>query len=62
MSLKQETWNNLLQVIKEKKCTPIIGPEAYEEWLPKSRDLAQRWSKNFSILSIFKILNYFIKK
>ena len=62
MSLKPETWNNLLQVIKEKKCTPIIGPEAYEEWLPRSRDLAQRWSKDFKYPFDFQDFELFYQK
>lgn len=62
MSLDNEQWDSLLQAIKEQKCTPIIGPEAYEKWLPKSRELAQKWIQDFKYPLAFQDFEVFYQK
>ena len=44
MSLKDNDWDDLLESIKEKKCTPFIGERACAPWLPFGRDLASKWA------------------
>ena len=40
-------WNALIAYIKDKSCTPIIGPGLYEPLLGSLGDIAQRWAKEF---------------
>ncbi len=40
-------WNALIAYIKDKSCTPILGPGLYEPLLGTLGDIAQRWAKEF---------------
>ncbi|MGB7875219.1 MAG: CHAT domain-containing protein [Anaerolineales bacterium] len=40
-------WNALVAYIKDKSCTPILGPGLYEPLLGSLGDIAQRWAKEF---------------
>jgi hypothetical protein len=62
MSLNNQQWNDLLQAIKDQRCTPMIGPEAYEKWLPKSRELAKKWIQQFGYPLAFQDFDVFYEK
>lgn len=40
-------WNALIAYIKNKSCTPILGPGLYEPLLGSLGDIAQRWAEDF---------------
>ena len=40
-------WKALIAYIKDKSCTPILGPGLYEPLLGTLGDIAQRWAKEF---------------
>lgn len=40
-------WNALVAYIKDKSCTPILGPGLFEPLLGSLGDIAQRWAKEF---------------
>jgi len=40
-------WNALIAYIKDRSCTPILGPGLYEPLLGTLGDIAQRWAKEF---------------
>lgn len=40
-------WNALIAYIKDKTCTPILGPGLFEPLLGSLGDIAQRWAKEF---------------
>jgi hypothetical protein len=46
-SLTDEQWELILNLIVQKRCTPIIGPEAYAEWLPTSIATARKWAGKY---------------
>jgi hypothetical protein len=37
-------WSGLIKMIKQGKCTPIIGPRVHGRWLPTPSEIAQMWS------------------
>ncbi len=37
-------WSGLIKMIKQGKCTPIIGPRVHGRWLPTQSEIAQMWS------------------
>jgi len=41
-------WKALIAYIKDKSCTPILGPGLYEPFLGTLGDIAQRWAKEFN--------------
>ena len=41
-------WKALIAYIKDKSCTPILGPGLYEPLLGTLGDIAQRWAKEFN--------------
>ena len=41
MPLEERYWKELLYAIRDKKCTPFIGPGASGQWLP---DMARKWA------------------
>lgn len=41
-------WNALIAYVKDKTCTPILGPGLFEPILGSLRDIAQGWAKEFS--------------
>jgi len=47
MSLKDHHWNNLLNALYEKKCTPYIGAGASAKWLPLASDLSKGWAEKY---------------
>ena len=46
MSLKDSDWDNLLESIEDKTCTPFIGEGASAPWLQLGKDLASKWAKD----------------
>src|SRR5918995_270341 len=44
MSLNDQQWDDLLNAIKERKCTPFIGAGASSSWLPLGAEVAQKWA------------------
>jgi TIR domain-containing protein/SIR2-like protein len=40
-------WTNLLFSIRDGKCTPIIGPEACNPWIPSATVTANRWAQEY---------------
>jgi len=40
-------WNALIAYIKDKSCTPILGPGLFEPFLGSLGDVAKRWAKEF---------------
>ena len=40
-------WNALIAYIKDKACTPILGPGLFEPLLGSLGDIAQRWAEEF---------------
>jgi hypothetical protein len=40
-------WNALVAYIKDKACTPILGPGLFEPLLGSLGDIAQRWAEEF---------------
>lgn len=40
-------WNALIAYIKNKSCTPILGPGLFEPFLGSLGDVAKRWAKEF---------------
>ena len=47
MSLKDYHWNNLLNALYQKKCTPFIGAGASAKWLPIASDLSKGWAEKY---------------
>jgi hypothetical protein len=47
MSLKDYHWNNLLNALYQKKCTPFIGAGASAQWLPLASDLSKGWAEKY---------------
>jgi len=45
--LKESDWENLIQRIKEEKCTPFIGAGACAGTLPLGSDLARDWASKY---------------
>ncbi|MCP4540077.1 MAG: CHAT domain-containing protein [Chloroflexi bacterium] len=37
-------WSGLIKMVKQGKCTPIIGPRVHGKWLPTPEEIAQAWS------------------
>ena len=37
-------WSGLGKMIKQGKCTPILGPRIHERWLPTPAEIAQTWA------------------
>lgn len=46
--LKESDWDNLLQRIEEKNCTPFIGAGACAGVLPLGSEIAQEWADKYS--------------
>ena len=42
-----DEWNELLRYIYEKKCTPLVGPEAHIRWIPSNRNVAIKWAEEY---------------
>jgi len=42
------SWTNLLYLIRGRKCTPFIGPEACKPWIPAGKDISSRWAKEYA--------------
>jgi hypothetical protein len=40
-----DEWNELLHYIYEKKCTPLVGPEAHIRWIPSNKNIAIKWAE-----------------
>jgi len=38
-------WTGLVRMIREGRCTPIIGPRVHGRWLPTPQEVARRWSE-----------------
>ena len=38
-------WTGLLRLIRQRKCTPIIGPRVHGRWLPRPPEVARRWAQ-----------------
>lgn len=47
MVLREEDWEDLLNSIKDRKCTPFIGAGACSQWLPLGRDIARDWAESY---------------
>lgn len=47
-TLGERDWENLLQRIKEKKCTPFIGAGACAGTLPMGSEISREWAKKYS--------------
>jgi hypothetical protein len=45
MTLNDQQWDGLLDLIDGKKCTPFIGAGASAQWLPVGAQIARRWAK-----------------
>jgi hypothetical protein len=45
---RDESWQALIENIKVGTCTPIIGPDLFEDLLGSRREIAQRWADNFN--------------
>ncbi len=43
--MKEDEWKQLLRFISQKRCTPFIGPEAYEPWI---LDKVTGWTVKYS--------------
>jgi hypothetical protein len=43
----ESDWENLLQRIKEKECTPFIGAGACAKTLPLGSEIARQWAKEY---------------
>ncbi len=37
-------WSGLIKMVKQGKCTPIIGPRVHGQWLPTPEQIARAWS------------------
>src|SRR5580765_2830402 len=48
MSLKDRNWDNLLNLIHQKKCTPFLGSGAPAKWLPLGVDLSKNMAEQCS--------------
>lgn len=46
-ALSESEWHHLIQFIREKKCTPVIGPGACHGTFPPNVALAAEWAKRF---------------
>jgi hypothetical protein len=40
-----DEWKELLRYVYEKKCTPLIGPDAHIRWIPSNRNIAIKWAE-----------------
>jgi hypothetical protein len=47
-SLEEADWKLLLRRMKDGKCTPLLGPEAFPAPHPYVVDVAQKWAEEFS--------------
>jgi SIR2-like domain len=47
VSLSEDDWDNLLQRIDDKECTPFIGAGASAGTVPLASELAERWARQY---------------
>jgi hypothetical protein len=47
VSLSEDDWDNLLQRIDDKECTPFIGAGACAGTVPVASELAERWARQY---------------
>jgi hypothetical protein len=40
-----DEWTELLRYIHEKRCCPLIGPEAHVRWIPSMKNIAIKWAE-----------------
>ena len=45
--LDKESWDNLANDIKRRRCTPIIGPSITEHLIGSRKDIAKRWASKY---------------
>lgn len=48
MTLDESRWKDLLNLIKQKLCTPFIGSGAAYPWIPTGTQLAENWASEFN--------------
>jgi hypothetical protein len=48
MELSEDDWYYLIDQIKDKKCTPFIGPEICSKNFFTDKDIAQKWAKEYN--------------
>src|SRR5436305_3221559 len=46
MTLENEVWKELISLVTEKKCTPVIGPDASLPWIP-IKNIARTWAEKY---------------
>jgi hypothetical protein len=46
-TMNEADWNRLIGKIKTGQCTPVIGPGAYSEVIPMSRNIAMGWTRTY---------------
>lgn len=49
-TLTTEDWNDLIEKISKKQCTPFIGAGACYGVLPLAKKIASRWAKSHNYL------------
>ena len=47
MSITEHDWTNLIEQIKNNRCTPFIGAGACQPWLPSGSKIAFDWSEEY---------------
>ena len=40
-------WTQLLYSIRERKCTPFIGEDVCQPWIPLRKEISDRWAKEY---------------
>jgi len=48
MTLSDTDWEDLLDAIDSKQCTPFIGPEVCAPHLPTDKDIAKKWAEKYN--------------
>src|SRR5918912_176333 len=46
--LEEKDWTNLLQRIRDKKCTPFVGAGACAGTLPLAWQIARQWAERYN--------------
>ena len=47
MSIAEPDWTNLIDQIKNDRCTPFIGAGACQPWLPLGSKIATDWAQEY---------------
>ena len=45
--MRESQWSLLVRMIQTGKCTPFIGPQVYERWLPAPVKMAKEWADKY---------------